>query len=102
MTPERASSRPTEALSEHRANCHPFSHRATGPVRRDTSRKKAASAQPERLDEVLTPPEVSVLLKVPERTLSDWRYMQKGPPFHKVGKHIRYVAEEVRAWLACQ
>lgn len=54
------------------------------------------------VDEVLTPGEVAALLKVPERTLSDWRYRQEGPPFHKVGRHVRYLAAEVRSWLACQ
>lgn len=60
------------------------------------------AAEAESLDEVLTPAEVAVFLKVPEDTLTDWRYRQKGPPFHKVGRHVRYLADELRAWLSCQ
>ena len=57
---------------------------------------------PHGADIILTPGEVSDLLKVPERTVADWRYMQKGPPFHKIGRHVRYLEDEVRAWFACQ
>lgn len=56
----------------------------------------------EEADEVLTPEEVSLWLKVSERTLDDWRYKQKGPPSHRVGRHVRYLADEVRTWLRCQ
>lgn len=63
---------------------------------------RVAQSTPGALGEVLTPPQVADWLQVPERTLDDWRYMQKGPPFHKVGRHVRYLAEEVRSWLSCQ
>lgn len=53
-------------------------------------------------DEVLTPGDVAELLKIPERTLADWRYRHEGPPFHKAGRHVRYLADEVRTWLTCQ
>ena len=74
----------------------------TRSLGRGAGGREAAPTQPEPLDEVLTPPQVASLLRVPERTLADWRYMQKGPPSHKVGRHVRYLAEEVRAWLTCQ
>jgi len=59
-------------------------------------------ASDDSLDEVLTPRDLARWLKVPERTLSDWRYTGSGPPFHRVGRHVRYVTDEVRAWLTCQ
>lgn len=62
----------------------------------------AQEADDGALDEVLTPEEVARLLKIPERTLADWRYRREGPPFRKVGRHVRYLGTEVRAWLDCQ
>lgn len=50
-------------------------------------------------DGLLTPPELSEHLGVPVATLSQWRYLGKGPAFMRVGKHIRYRSEAVEAWL---
>jgi excisionase family DNA binding protein len=46
------------------------------------------------------PAEVSRYLGVPEGTLAKWRSQGSGPPFCKVGKHIRYHWVDVDKWLA--
>jgi len=33
------------------------------------------------------------------RTLEQWRYQGKGPPYLKVGRQVRYLREELDAWL---
>jgi hypothetical protein len=49
--------------------------------------------------ELLTPHEVSVFLKVGEPTLSDWRYRRKGPPFVKIESLVRYRSADLQDWL---
>ncbi|MFI6068224.1 helix-turn-helix transcriptional regulator [Micromonospora sp. NPDC051227] len=49
-----------------------------------------------------TPGEVGVYLGVPEKTLTQWRYLRKGPRFTKVGRHVRYRWNDVEAWLDTQ
>jgi hypothetical protein len=49
--------------------------------------------------EWLTPTDVSNDYQIPERTLSQWRYLGKGPRYAKVGRHIRYRASDVEGWL---
>ncbi|WP_370948179.1 helix-turn-helix transcriptional regulator [Amycolatopsis sp. cg5] len=46
------------------------------------------------------PEELEAYLGIPEKTLRDWRLKQYGPPFFRMGKHVRYEPAEVRAWLA--
>jgi excisionase family DNA binding protein len=48
------------------------------------------------------PKELSVYLGVPVATLDAWRYKGVGPRFMKVGRHVRYRAEDVEAWLSEQ
>ena len=38
-------------------------------------------------------------LQVSTRTLDQWRYTHKGPRSIVVGRHRRYLAEDLRAWL---
>lgn len=45
------------------------------------------------------PAEVADYLQVPERTLTQWRYQRKGPPYLKVGRHVRYRRRDVERWL---
>jgi hypothetical protein len=40
----------------------------------------------------LTQAEVAVLLGVPERTLEGWRLTRSGPPWLKLGRHVRTTA----------
>lgn len=43
--------------------------------------------------------EVAEYLGVPVKTLSKWRLEKHGPPWLRVGKHLRYVQEDVVAWV---
>jgi hypothetical protein len=43
--------------------------------------------------------EVSAFLRVPIKTLYQWRWRRYGPPVRKVGKHLRYVPAQVRLWV---
>jgi hypothetical protein len=51
------------------------------------------------VEELLDSPAVAKWLGVPERTLSQWRYLQRGPRYVVVGKHIRYRRADVESWL---
>ncbi|WP_121010993.1 helix-turn-helix domain-containing protein [Saccharothrix australiensis] len=43
--------------------------------------------------------EVSAFLGVPVHTLYAWRAKHYGPPARRVGKHLRYLPSDVRAWF---
>ncbi|GAB3705975.1 hypothetical protein GCM10027598_07780 [Amycolatopsis oliviviridis] len=43
--------------------------------------------------------DVAAYLKVPVKTLYDWRTRDYGPKGKRVGKYLRYKAEEVIAWF---
>lgn len=51
------------------------------------------------LDELLTPAAVSDYLDVPTGTLANWRYRGSGPPFVRLGRHVRYRAVDLDDWL---
>ena len=53
-------------------------------------------------DELLTPEQVSEILSIPRATLYAWRTKGKGPVAFRVGKHLRYRASAVDAWLSSQ
>ena len=46
-----------------------------------------------------TPDDLSRFLSIPEKTLREWRSKGYGPPWWKVGKHVRYESGAVRAWF---
>ena len=46
----------------------------------------------------LTQAEVACLLGVPERTLEGWRLTKSGPPWLKLGRHVKYDGDDVLAW----
>jgi len=46
-----------------------------------------------------TPDELSRFLSIPEKTLREWRSKGYGPPWRKLGKHVRYEPDRVREWL---
>lgn len=48
---------------------------------------------------ILTTREVAELLKIPPRTVEDWRISGSGPRYRKIGKHVRYELRDVLAWL---
>jgi len=43
--------------------------------------------------------EVAYFLGVPLSTLYTWKWENRGPACRKVGKRLRYRAEDVRAWV---
>lgn len=50
----------------------------------------------------MTPKEAASHLRLPERTLAQWRYLGKGPAYHKIGVHVRYDELDLEAWIATQ
>jgi predicted DNA-binding transcriptional regulator AlpA len=52
--------------------------------------------QPDRLWSV---DDVSAFLGVPVETLYQWRKRHYGPRAGRVGRHLRYEPDEVRAWF---
>jgi len=48
---------------------------------------------------LLTIDEVAAWLRLEKGTLYQWRAHRKGPRARKVGRHLRYEAADVRAWL---
>lgn len=49
-----------------------------------------------------TPEDVSAFLQVPVQTLYQWRRKGVGPRARRVGKHLRWHPEVVRAWFDSQ
>jgi excisionase family DNA binding protein len=52
--------------------------------------------------DLLSPDEVAALLRVPVKTLAQWRYLGTGPRYAKLGRHIRYRAADLDTWLEAQ
>lgn len=50
-------------------------------------------------DRMWTPEDVSHYLGVPVATLYRWRCLGTGPKAARVGRHLRYLREDVHAWL---
>jgi excisionase family DNA binding protein len=50
-------------------------------------------------ERLFSPEEVAGYLGVPVKTLFQWRYKGVGPRGLRVGRHLRYRAEDVAAWL---
>ncbi|MGW5053141.1 helix-turn-helix transcriptional regulator [Actinokineospora sp. NPDC004072] len=44
--------------------------------------------------------DLAAFLKVPAKTLREWRHKGTGPEYVRVGKHVRYDPRKVTAWLA--
>jgi excisionase family DNA binding protein len=49
--------------------------------------------------QLLTPSELAEYLRVPLRTLYQWRYERRGPRAIRVGRHLRYRWRDVERWL---
>lgn len=56
----------------------------------------------EQTQEWLSPPELSEEWQIPERTLSQWRHLGKGPRYYRFGRHVRYRRSDVLAWADAQ
>lgn len=60
------------------------------------------AAEPEMLDPLLDAQGVADILGVPVATVRKWRSESTGPPGFRVGRHVRWRREGVRAWIAEQ
>ena len=49
--------------------------------------------------EILTPEQVADLLHVSPRTVEEWRRTRTGPPWRRMGRHVRYLRREVLVWF---
>jgi excisionase family DNA binding protein len=50
-------------------------------------------------DEWVEPEQLSAELRLPLRTLYQWRSRGVGPPGYKIGRHVRYRRSDVERWL---
>jgi excisionase family DNA binding protein len=50
----------------------------------------------------LTPEDLAALLQVTPRAVKEWRVKRYGPPFIRVGKHVRYLQSAVDDWARSQ
>lgn len=46
--------------------------------------------------------DVAEFLGLPVQTLYQWRHAGCGPPAYRVGRHLRYLPDEVMTWLRQQ
>jgi predicted DNA-binding transcriptional regulator AlpA len=51
------------------------------------------------IDHNLGDNEVASVLKVSPQTLRNWRSQQKGPPYLKLGRAVRYQPEDLVEWM---
>lgn len=79
----------------------PTSHHGDGrlPAEHSMSLPSAPEEEGSGLGELLTPTAVSEYLGIPESTLANWRYLRRGPAYLRVGRHVRYRAADVAAWV---
>lgn len=49
--------------------------------------------------ELLTPKQVAEKLQVDVQLLNQWRSARTGPKFVKLGRFIRYKADELQEWI---
>ena len=53
-------------------------------------------------DRLWTAEETAAHLQIPKATLYQWRYLGIGPKAGRVGRHLRYDPEDVKAWFRRQ
>lgn len=53
-------------------------------------------------DRLWTAEETAAYLQIPKATLYQWRYLGIGPKAGRVGRHLRYDPEDVKAWFRLQ
>ena len=58
-----------------------------------------APASPADMVPLLTPAQVGNYLGVPLGTLANWRYQGRSPAFVRFGRHVRYRATDIAAWV---
>jgi hypothetical protein len=49
--------------------------------------------------QLLNQDKLAAVLDVPAGTVEQWRARGGGPPFFRIGRHVRYDPAEVREWL---
>ncbi len=42
---------------------------------------------------------VAEYLGVPTGTLANWRYQGRGPAYVRIGRHVRYRADDIARWV---
>jgi excisionase family DNA binding protein len=62
-------------------------------------RNRGGGLAPGALPELLSPDELSMYLGIPLATVYGWRTRGEGPPGVRIGRHVRYRAEDVLGWL---
>jgi len=55
--------------------------------------------KPTTYSAILNPDEVAQLLQIPVRTLEEWRHKKTGPPYRKLGRHVRYQLSKIMDWF---
>jgi len=48
---------------------------------------------------LLTTKQLSEYMQIPVRTIEGWRLAGLGPPYARMGKHVRYSVPDVLDWL---
>ena len=51
------------------------------------------------VDALWTVKDLAGYLRIPVQTIYQWRTKGYGPPGHRIGKHVRYLPDEVREWI---
>ncbi|MGH3881505.1 MAG: helix-turn-helix domain-containing protein [Actinophytocola sp.] len=46
--------------------------------------------------------DVAAFLKVPAKTIREWRHKEEGPRYSRLGKHVRYLPGDVMDWVRDQ
>jgi excisionase family DNA binding protein len=64
-----------------------------------TRERDASHTDPTQPPRLLTVQELAEILQVPVKTIYTWRYRGEGPPGVVVGRHLRFRADDVVAWL---
>ncbi|GAA3729582.1 helix-turn-helix domain-containing protein [Salinactinospora qingdaonensis] len=62
----------------------------------------SAVTRPHKAPSLWSVKDTAAFLGVPAKTLYQWRYLEVGPPSHRIGRHLRYDPAEVRAWVLRQ
>jgi predicted DNA-binding transcriptional regulator AlpA len=50
-------------------------------------------------EQLWTAEQTALYLQIPKATLYQWRYLGIGPKAGRVGRHLRYDPEDVKAWF---
>ena len=69
------------------------------PSRHRTSVNDKTSNMLGRPAPLISPEELAVYLGVPKATIYKWRYEGIGPKAYRIGRHLRYRAADVEAFI---